>query len=411
MTEAKFDIEKFDRTGDFRIWRIKMRALLIQRGCKAALEVLPADMEAQMKAELNKKAHSAMILCLCNKVLREKKLYTFYMLVGRKIFEHIDDFNKIVLDLANIKVKFKDEDLDLLLLTSLRASYKHFVVTFLYVREALILEGVMATLNSKEIKEMSKAKGDDGEGIYVRGKTDRQSRGKPRLKSQGGRLKCYICQSDDHLKRNCPKNNRKKSTGYVKKDDQPSSNGSIYDNSEVMTVMSAETLLDWIMNSGCSYHMTPRVVLSGTQRDKCVYNLDGHVVESELNASVEEKDSLAQKQLVENQTGRTVKKLRMDNVWIAQDLLVEKKTPIEIWSGHPSDYGMLRIFGCVAYSHVKQGKLKSRAIKCVLLGYPVGVKDSGAGANKSVEELQVEVELQGLNNHTLEEDQTYQEDG
>ncbi|GJY41943.1 hypothetical protein Tco_0429213 [Tanacetum coccineum] len=41
-----------------------MRALLIQHGCEAALEVLPVDMEAKTKAELNKKAQSAMILCL-----------------------------------------------------------------------------------------------------------------------------------------------------------------------------------------------------------------------------------------------------------------------------------------------------------------------------------------------------------
>nr|GEY34955.1 retrovirus-related Pol polyprotein from transposon TNT 1-94 [Tanacetum cinerariifolium] len=38
------------------------------------------------------------------------------------------------------------------------------------------------------------------------------------------------------------------------------------------------------------------------------------------------------------------------------------------------------------------------------------LKDSGAG-DKSVEELQVKVELQRLNNHMPEEDQTYQEDG
>ncbi|GJV65576.1 hypothetical protein Tco_1476404, partial [Tanacetum coccineum] len=115
MTGAKFDIEKFDGTSDFGLWKIKMRALLIQHGCEAALEVLPADMEAQTKVELNKKAHNAMILCLRNKVLRgvtvettavrvwskletfymtkslanklylKKKLYTFYMPAGRKI--------------------------------------------------------------------------------------------------------------------------------------------------------------------------------------------------------------------------------------------------------------------------------------------------------------------------------------
>nr|GEX88653.1 copia LTR rider [Tanacetum cinerariifolium] len=42
--------------------------------------------------------------------------------------------------------------------------------------------------------------------------------------------------------------------------------------------------------------------------------------------------------------------------------------------------------------------------------YKDTLKDSGA-SDKSVEELQVGVELQRLNNHALEEDQTYQEDG
>ncbi|GJX05355.1 hypothetical protein Tco_0191271 [Tanacetum coccineum] len=276
MMGAKFDIEKFDGTGDFGLWRIKMRALLIQHGCEAALEVLPADMEARTKDELNKKAHRVVILCLGNKVLREvtgettaagvwsklktlymtkslanklylkKKLYTFYMPAGRKISEHIDEFNKIVLDLANIKVKFEDEDLALLLLTSLPASYEHFVDTLLYGKEALTLKDMMVTLNSKKIKE----------------RDSRQSRGKSRSKSRGGRLKYYICKSDDDLKRNCLKNNRKKSTGYVKKDDQPRSSGSNYDDSKG-SVRSDEVLAKVM-------------------------------VACDLNAGFEEKDSVAQ---------------------------------------------------------------------------------------------------------------------
>nr|GEW47634.1 retrotransposon protein, putative, Ty1-copia subclass [Tanacetum cinerariifolium] len=570
MTGAKFDIEKFDGTGDFGLWRVKMCALLIQNGCEAALKVLPADMEAQAKAELNKKAHSVVILCLGNKVLREvtgettaagvwskletlymtkllanklylkKNLYTFYMSAGRKISEHIDEFNKIVLYLANIKIKFKDEDLALLLLTSLTASYEHFVDTLLY----------------------------------------------------------------DHLKRNCPKNNRKKPSGYVNKDDQPSSSGSIYDGSEVMMVMSVEALLDWIMDSGGSYHMTPRLdlfsdflecdggrVLLGVNREckikgigKGTLKKEGYTVKlqsAKVKVSlmlvfkkktvlhrfgIKDWDILVRrdyrcwkrrhttqgeidyvhldlrgpsqveslggkryflsivddysrrvwvyilkfkheafekfkewKQLVENQTGMTVKKLRTDNglefynrefkqlciesgitrhltvtgmpqqnglaermnrtlkdkvrclliqsgfpktFWAeatctaaylinrSPSTTIEKKTPMEMWSGHPSDYGMLRTFDCVAYSHVQQGKLKPRAVKCVLLGYPEGVKgyrlyrldnespkivtsrnvvfiesvmykdtlkDSGVGADKSVEELQVEIELRSRN--------------
>ncbi|GJQ94572.1 hypothetical protein Tco_0005711 [Tanacetum coccineum] len=56
MTGAKFEIEQFDGTGNFGLWRIKMRALLIQHRCEAALEVLPEDMKAQAKIELNKKS-------------------------------------------------------------------------------------------------------------------------------------------------------------------------------------------------------------------------------------------------------------------------------------------------------------------------------------------------------------------
>ncbi|GJX40791.1 retrovirus-related pol polyprotein from transposon TNT 1-94 [Tanacetum coccineum] len=176
-----------------------------------------------------------------------------------------------------------------------------------------------------------------------------------------------------------------------------------------------------------------RVILSGIRRDNCVYSLDGHAMAGAGKAGAVwfKHEAFGKfkelKQLVENQTGRTIKKLRTDNglefcnrefeqlciesgiarhltsglsktFWAeatctaaylinrSQSRAIEKKTPIEMWSGHPSDYGMLRIFGCVAYPHDKQG-------------------------NKSVEELQVEVELQRLNNHTHEEDQTDKEDG
>nr|GEX59380.1 long chain acyl-CoA synthetase 6, peroxisomal-like [Tanacetum cinerariifolium] len=53
---------------------------------------------------------------------------------------------------------------------------------------------------------------------------------------------------------------------------------------------------------------------------------------------------------------------------------LEKKTHMDLWLGHPANYEMLRIFGCVAYSHLNQGKLKPRAIKCISLGYLDGVK-------------------------------------
>ena len=45
-----------------------------------------------------------------------------------------------------------------------------------------------------------------------------------------------------------------------------------------------------------------------------------------------------------------------------------------MWTGHPPSFDNLRVFGCVAYAHQKQGKLDARAKKCMFIGYPDGVK-------------------------------------
>lgn len=54
--------------------------------------------------------------------------------------------------------------------------------------------------------------------------------------------------------------------------------------------------------------------------------------------------------------------------------VLDFKTPMQLWSDHDVDYNMLRVFGCLAYAHMRQDKLDPRALKCVFLGYPKGVK-------------------------------------
>jgi transposase InsO family protein len=54
---------------------------------------------------------------------------------------------------------------------------------------------------------------------------------------------------------------------------------------------------------------------------------------------------------------------------------LNKKTPIEVWSGTPADYSRLKVFGYTAYAHVDNEKLEPRAVKCLFLGYSSGVKD------------------------------------
>ncbi|GJW44215.1 retrovirus-related pol polyprotein from transposon TNT 1-94 [Tanacetum coccineum] len=265
---AKFDVEKFNGSNDFGLWRVKMRCLLIQHGWEAALDPFPgtmtdADKTAALKTDVYKKAHSALLLCLDNKVLREVNKED--SAAGKKLSEHIDEFNKLVGDLANIDVEIDDEDQALMLLTSLPSSYDNFVGTLLYERESLTLEDVLSSLNSRELKKRTDAK-DDGDGLYVRGRSDHrgnQGRGSSRSKSKGKgtyKLKCYICYSEDHLKKDCPKRNKKKSTGFVKKNAGQGSgmHSKGYDNGDLLMAVSEERFLEWIVDSGGSFHMTPR---------------------------------------------------------------------------------------------------------------------------------------------------------
>ena len=39
---------------------------------------------------------------------------------------------------------------------------------------------------------------------------------------------------------------------------------------------------------------------------------------------------------------------------------LEYKTPMEVWSGSPTNYSNLRVFGTLAYAHVKKDKLEAQ---------------------------------------------------
>ncbi|GJR58943.1 hypothetical protein Tco_1501105 [Tanacetum coccineum] len=123
---AKFDVEKFNGSNDFGLWRVKMRCLLIQHGWEAALDpfletMADAEKTAALKTE-----------CPKGNVVWFKKA------PSKKLSKHVDEFNKLIGDLANIGVDIDDKDQVLMLLTSLPSSYDNFVETLLYGRELLL---------------------------------------------------------------------------------------------------------------------------------------------------------------------------------------------------------------------------------------------------------------------------------
>nr|GEY94908.1 retrovirus-related Pol polyprotein from transposon TNT 1-94 [Tanacetum cinerariifolium] len=250
----------------------------------------------------------------------------------------------------------------------------------------------------------------------------------------------------DHLKKDCPKRNKKKSTGFVKKNVRHGSGMHFkgYDNGDLLMVVSEERFLEWIMDSGGSYHMKPRkdflfdfkefsgdtVLLSDNgvcsvmrigkvrvqMKDGLSFVLDnvhyilelnindifGHSGSRGLYREVTKWKSKGDQGFFDDFVRNYEGKVFTDSVWFTKFVLakatattthlinrspsttLEKKTPMDLWSEHSTNYKMLRILGCIAYSHVNQGKLKHRAIKYIFLGYP---DDSG-------KEVEFEVDLQ-----------------
>ena len=189
-----------------------MRAILIQQGLDSALDDGEDPMAKTEKAEvsssfgadqriINNKAHSTIILHLSDEVLREvsrertasglcakleemflkkslakrlymkRRLYTFSMKDGVAMKDHVDEFNKLILDLENVNIILEDEDRALILLSSLPESYEHFVDTLLYGRQTLSLKDVKDALESKDLKKRAELKDqNNAEGLVAKGK-------------------------------------------------------------------------------------------------------------------------------------------------------------------------------------------------------------------------------------------------
>ncbi|GJT37626.1 hypothetical protein Tco_0937491 [Tanacetum coccineum] len=237
---------------------------------------------------------------------------------GKKLYEHIDEFYKLFGDLVNIDVDIDGKDQEFMLLTSLPYSNDNFVETLLYGRE-------LRTFKDGEVR----SSGNQGCG---------SSRSKSKAKGTYN-PKCYICHSKDHLKKDYPKRNKKKSTRFFKQNVGHGSGMHTegYENGDMLMEVIKEMFLEWIMDSSGSYHMTPRRhflfdfkefnggmiflgdnractirgigkgytvklqngrvkvinVLPGTIKENCVYSLDGWAELGEANVAIQENESLA----------------------------------------------------------------------------------------------------------------------
>lgn len=244
-------------------------------------EVLREVADKETAAGLGKKLESLyMKKSLTNRLYLKQRLYTLKMKEGTPQHEHLDEFNKIIMDLKNIDIKMDYEDQALIVLCSPPDSFSHFINSMLYGRDSISLAYVKSALNSKELRTRLNGKGSDdqAEGLFVKGRSensynsrDRSSergegkgKGKSRGRSQSKskkKVKCYYCHKYGQTKAECPKLENK---GENNKPSSSNVAGVVEENSDGSEIVLAVSLSDgrfsdkWVLDSACTFHMCPK---------------------------------------------------------------------------------------------------------------------------------------------------------
>ncbi|KAK2972606.1 hypothetical protein RJ640_029225 [Escallonia rubra] len=316
-TTMKYACEQFDGKTNFGIWQSTVKDILVQqRLLKPLQRNKPELMDQDDWEELQAKAVSTMWLnlapkvkyqvltetsptalwqkleniymskSLSNRLYLKKDLYQLQMDEGSDLGDHISEFNRLVSQLLSIDVKLEEEDLEIMLLSSLPKSSETLKTTLLIGKETLLVDDVMSALmDSSRVNGTSSSS--QGEGLVVRsenknghgrGRGRSRSRnpghGKDRSKSRGKQdkssIECWYCKEIDHIARKCPERKKKKNEKKhvnnvnVAEEDDKSSDGILYLVSSVeqqegnlLLVRANSFSTEWFFDSACLFHMCP----------------------------------------------------------------------------------------------------------------------------------------------------------
>ncbi|GFY99659.1 hypothetical protein Acr_13g0010590 [Actinidia rufa] len=200
-----------------------------------------------------------------NKALLIRRLVNLKLQRETTVAEHTSEFQSLVNQLTSVDLQFDDEMQALLLLSSLPESWETLVVSLSNSAPngKLTTSMVMDALFNEEARrrEMGSIDQSESQALVSEGSRERgrgqgrghhRGTGKGRWRSQarGRTVRCFYCDQEGHIKRDCPK---------YKAQDQSSDTAATVvmavDESEVLLAASDDGKSDWVLDSGSAYHL------------------------------------------------------------------------------------------------------------------------------------------------------------
>ncbi|KAL0321780.1 UNVERIFIED_CONTAM: Retrovirus-related Pol polyprotein from transposon TNT 1-94 [Sesamum calycinum] len=215
--------------------------------------------------------------------------------LSKNIDENIDDFTKLIQDIKLTGDKNIDDYSPIVLLNAIPETYGDVKAAIKYGRDNVNLETVVSGLKSKEMEKTNKPSQNQNEVNFVRGRTKNRNsdykyrrHSKSRSRSRGRsnsrnkyrndknnnernneekskEKRCYNCGGRGHFIKDCrkPKKNDSKDTANV------ADSHEVYMICDVNSISSSLKINEWLIDSGCTYHMTPfREILTNYKSEK-----------------------------------------------------------------------------------------------------------------------------------------------